>query len=138
LAGGQAAHREVVDNVLVATRRDPKAARRFLAAAIGVHGEPEVATTDRSPAFARAIVELLPDVAHDTTQYANNRVEADYARSKARLRPMRGLKRDRTAAVVIRGHAFIQNLRRNHDELGIHAQPKVIAAAAFDELMAVV
>jgi len=30
----------------------------------------------------------------------------------ARLHPMRGLKRDRTASVAIRGHAFIQNLRR--------------------------
>ena len=34
---------------------------------------------------------------------------------------MRGLKRDRTASVVIRGHAFVQNLRRWHYELGAHA-----------------
>ena len=31
---------------------------------------------------------------------------------------MRGLKTIRTASVVIRGHAFMQNLRRNHYELG--------------------
>ena len=62
--------------------------------------------TDRSPgALARRIVELLPGVHHDTTQYANNRVEADHGRLKARLRPMCGLKRDWTASVVIRGHA---------------------------------
>ena len=34
---------------------------------------------------------------------------------------MRGLKGDRTASVVIRGRAFIQNLRRGHYKLGIHA-----------------
>jgi hypothetical protein len=62
------------------------------------------------------VEELLFDVVHDTEQYANNRVETDHGRLKARLRPMRGLKRDRTASVVIRGHAFIQNLRRGHYE----------------------
>jgi len=77
-------------------------------------------------------------VQHDTTQYANNRVEADHGRLKARLRPMRGLKRDRTASVVIRGHAFMQNLRRGHYELGIYALPGLTVPAAFDELARVV
>jgi hypothetical protein len=79
------------------------------------------------------VVDLLPTAQHDTTQYANNRVEADHGRLKARLRPMRGLKRDRTAGVVIRGHAFIQNLRRGHYELGVDALPGLTLAAAFDE-----
>jgi hypothetical protein len=47
---------------------------------------------------------------------------------------MRGLKRDRTAGIVIRGHAFIQNLRRRHYQLGVDAQPGLTVAAAFDEL----
>ena len=48
---------------------------------------------------------------------------------------MRGLKRDRTTNVVIAGHAFIQNLRRGHYELGAHARlPHLRLAAAFDEL----
>jgi hypothetical protein len=48
---------------------------------------------------------------------------------------MRGLKRDRTASVVIRGHAFMQNLRRGHYELAIHALLGLTVAAAFDELV---
>ena len=36
----------------------------------------------------------------------------DHGRLKARLGPMRGLKQDRSARVVIAGHAFVQNLRR--------------------------
>ena len=67
------------------------------------------------------IDELCPAACHNTEQYANNRVESDHGRLKARLRPMRGLKRDRTARVIIRGHALIQNLRRGHYELGIDA-----------------
>ncbi len=92
------------------------------------------ATTDRSPALARTIVELLPAVHHDTTQYENNQVEADHGRLKARLRPMRGLQRDRTASVIIRVHAFMQILRRGHYELGVDALPRLSVAAAFDEL----
>ena len=48
---------------------------------------------------------------------------------------MRGLKRDPSASVVIGGHAFIQNLRRGHYELGVNARSKHLRiAAAFDEL----
>jgi transposase, IS6 family len=83
----------------------------------------------------RVVDELLPDAVHDTAQYANTRIENDHGRLKARLRPMRGLRTDRTASVVISGHAFMQNLRRDHYELGaeaLHEQLRV--AAAFDEL----
>ncbi|MEJ7801611.1 MAG: IS6 family transposase [Ilumatobacter sp.] len=124
---------QVID-VYVSKKRDVKAATRFFSTAIKAHGAPAEVTTDRSPALARTIVELLPAVHHDTTQYANNRVEADHGRLKARLRPMRGLKRDRSASVVIRGHAFMQNLRRGHYELGIDALQGLTAEAAFDEL----
>jgi transposase-like protein len=71
-------------------------------------------TTDRAPAYPRVIEELIPAARHVTEQYANNVVEADHGRLKARLRPMRGLKRLRSARVISAGHAFIQNLRRGH------------------------
>ena len=51
---------------------------------------------------------------------------------------MRGLKADRTASVIIAGHAFMQNLRRGHYELGVEAEPRLRAAAAFDELTVVI
>ena len=44
------------------------------------------------------------------------------------------MKTDRTASVVIRGHAFIQNLRRGHYELGVETAPVFRLATAFDEL----
>ena len=128
---------QVID-VFVSKKRDLKAATKFLASAIAAHGQPAEITTDRAHALVRVVSELLPDALHNTTQYANNRVEADHGRLKARLRPMRGLKRDRTASVVIRGHAFIQNLRRGHYELGMEARPGLTLAAAFDELALVV
>ncbi len=93
-------------DVFASIKRDTKAGHRFFATAIGAQGLPRVVTTDRSPALAPAIIELLPAARHDTTQYANNRIEADHGRLKARLRATCGLKRDRTASVVIGGHTF--------------------------------
>jgi transposase-like protein len=78
--------------------------------------------------------ELAPAAWHRTEQYANNWVEADHGRLKARLRPMRGLKRDRNAEVVIAGHAFVQNLRRGHYEPAVEEPVTRRVAAAFDEL----
>src|SRR6266446_6249452 len=103
-------HGQVID-VYVSARRDIAAARSFFAAALSAHGHPDEVVTDRAPTLAHVIEELLPAGFHNTEQYANNRVECDHGRLKARLRPMRGLKTDRSAKVVIRGHAFIQNLR---------------------------
>jgi transposase, IS6 family len=34
---------------------------------------------------------------------------------------MRGLKQDRSARIVIAGHAFLQNIRRGHYELAVEA-----------------
>jgi transposase, IS6 family len=128
---------QVID-VFLSKKRDLRAATAFFASAIRSHGEPAEVTTDRAHALARAIEDLLPASLHNTTQYANNRVEADHGRLKARLRSMRGLKRDRSASVIIEGHAFIQNLRRGHYELGVDALPGLTLAAAFGELALVV
>ena len=51
---------------------------------------------------------------------------------------MLGLKRDCTARVIIRGHAFMQNLRRGHYELGVEAHPHRRVACAFTELAQVI
>ncbi len=124
---------QIID-VYVSARRDLQAARRFFATALDAQGEPVEVVTDRAPALARAIDELMPGAFHDTAQYANNRVEADHGRLKSRLRPMRGLKRDGTARVVIRGHALMQNIRRGHYELGVDTRAHRRVAAAFTEL----
>ena len=47
---------------------------------------------------------------------------------------MRGLKRFRSAARIVAGHAFVQNLRRGHYELVTEAPPRLRLATAFTEL----
>jgi IS6 family transposase len=47
---------------------------------------------------------------------------------------MRGLKRDRSARVVIMGHALVQNVRRGHYELAVEEPAHRRLAIAFAEL----
>src|SRR5712691_1878643 len=130
-------HGQIID-VYVSARRDSRAARGFFTSALGVHGEPTEVVTDRAWTLLTVVEELMPGAFHNTAQYANNRIEADHGRLKSRLRAMRGLKHDRSARVIMRGHAFMQNLRRGHHELGIDARAHRRVAAAFTELARVI
>jgi transposase-like protein len=129
---------QVID-VLVSRFRDTNAARRFFDRAIGtVKVIPIEVITDRAATYPIVLDELLPAPWHRTERYANNRVEADHGRLKSRLRPMRGLKQDRSAGVVIAGHAFIQNLWRGHYELAVEEQANRRLTVAFNELAMVI
>ncbi|MBL7488048.1 IS6 family transposase [Frankia sp. AgB1.9] len=124
---------QVID-VLASEKRDLAATRRFFTRALAHGRRPVEVTTDRAAAYPRVLDEQLPTAHHVDARYANNKVEADHGRLKARLRPMRGLKRLRSAQVISSGHAFVQNLRRGHYELGTDAEPRHRLAAAFTEL----
>jgi transposase-like protein len=125
---------QVID-VFVSARRDATAARRFFERAIGATKvTPVEVTTDQAPVYPGVLEELLPAAWHRTDRHANNRVECDHGRLKARLRPMRGLKQDRNARVILVGHAFIQNVRRGHYELATDEPATRRVAVAFDEL----
>ena len=65
-------------------------------------------------AYLGGLEEVLPAARHVTERYSNNRIESDHGRLKARLLPMRRLKRLATAAVIAAGHDFVQNIPRGH------------------------
>jgi transposase, IS6 family len=109
--------------------------RRFFTRALEDGPSPIEVTTDRAPAYPRVLDELVPAACHVTERYANNSIEADHGRLKSRLRPMRGLKQLRCARVISAGHAFIQNIRRGHYELGVEEVVNLRVVAAFDELV---
>jgi IS6 family transposase len=95
---------------------------------------PTEVVTDKAAVYPPVLDELAPGAWHHTERYANNRIESDHGRLKSRLRPMRGLKQLRCAQVISTGHAFIQNIRRGHYELGVEETVNVRLPAAFDEL----
>ena len=126
---------QVID-VWLSTRRDLTAARTFFTRALATGAVPVEVTTDRAPpAYPRALDELIPTALHDTEQYANNTIEADHGRLKARLRPMRGLKTFRSARVLAAGHAFVQNIRRGYYEIATDGPAQRRLLEVFDELV---
>jgi len=127
-------HGQVID-VLVSTRRDIAAARRFFTRALAVlKVVPSEVITDAAPVYPAVLDELIPAARHHVERFANNPLEADHGRLKHRLRAMRGMVTDRTAQTIIAGHAFVQNLRRGHYELAVDVRPALRVAAGFSQL----
>jgi transposase-like protein len=124
---------QVID-VLVAARRDAGPLTGSSSALSATKVTPVEVVTDQAPVYPGVLEELLPATWHRTDQDANNRVECDHGRLKARLRPMRGLKQDRSTKVIIAGHAFVQNVRRGHYELAADEPANRRVAVAFAEL----
>ena len=125
---------QVID-VLVSTRRDGATARRFFRRVLTMlKVRPSEVVTDAAPIYPAVLEELMPWAWHHVERHANNPIEADHGQLKHRLRPMRGLRTDRTAQTIIAGHAFMQNLRRGHYELAVDAPGAQLVAVAFAEI----
>jgi transposase-like protein len=125
---------QVID-VLVSIRRDSAAARRFFRRALAtLTVRPIEVVTDAAAVYPAVLDELVPSACHHVEHYANNPIEADHSQLQQRLRPMRGLQTDQTAQAVIAGHAFMQNLRRGHYEIGLDVPPASRLSAAFAQL----
>jgi transposase, IS6 family len=126
-------HGQVID-VLLSQRRDGAAARAFFGRSMSCGRRPVEVTTDRAPVYPRILDELVPSARHILEQYGNNVIEADHGLLKARLRPMRGLKRIHSASTIAAGHAFVQNLRRGHYEIVADQPPRDRVRTAFEQL----
>ena len=126
-------HGQVIE-VLLSARRDLAAAQRFFTSALRVGIVPAEVVTDRAPAYPRVLDELVPSALHTVERPANNPVETDHGRLKARLKPMRGLKRRRSARILAAGHAFVQNLRRGHYDIATETPTTRRLRVAFDHL----
>jgi transposase-like protein len=124
--------------VYASARRDSEAARRFFHRARSTTGVvPVEVITDWAPTYPWVVDELWPAAWHHVERYAHNRVEADHARLKRRLRPMRGIKTMAGLWVLAAGHAFVQNLRRGHYEIAADQPRNLPLAIAFGQLAAI-
>lgn len=104
-----------VIGVLVSARRDANVARRFFRRVLStLKVKPAEVVTDAAAVYPAVLDELIPSAWHHVERYTNNPIEADHSRLKHRLRPMRGLRTEQTAQVIIAGYAFMQHLRRGH------------------------
>jgi putative transposase len=100
----------VVD-VYLQAKRDGAAAKRFFKRLLRSHGdERRKIVTDKLRSYGVAHRDLMPDVIHDTTQYANNRAEQSHEPTRARERGMRRFKSVKQAQRFLVTHAAIYNL----------------------------
>jgi putative transposase len=101
---------EVVD-VFLQARRDGKSAKRFFRRLLRNHGgEPRKIVTDKLRSYVVAHRELVPDVIHDTSQYANNRAELSHQPTRVKERGMRRFKSTQQAQRFLGIHSAVYNL----------------------------
>lgn len=130
-------HGQIVD-AYVSPTRDMTAARRFFERAIASSGTtPQRVITDKAGAYPPALSAAVPGVLHRTGRYRTNGIERDHGFLKARLRPMRGLKSNRSAAVFVVGHALVRNIGRGFYRI-VEAPQRLVLAWSWTRLAAAV
>jgi putative transposase len=83
---------DVID-ILVQKHRNAHAAKRFFRKLLKGQGrEPWRLVTDKLRSYAVAHRSVMPSLAHDTRQYANNRAEVSHQPTRQRERQMRRFK----------------------------------------------
>ncbi len=101
---------EVVD-VFLQARRDATAAKRFFKRLLRSHGtEPRKIVTDKLRSYGVAHREMMPDVIHDTSRYANNKTELSHQPTRVRERGMRRFKSTDQAQRFLAAHSAVSNL----------------------------
>jgi len=73
-------------------------------------GELRKIVTDKLRSYNVAHRELIPEVIHDTTQYANNRAELSHEPTRVRERGMRKFESVEQAQRFLGAHAAVYNL----------------------------
>jgi transposase-like protein len=108
----------------LSSKRDVAAAKAFFRKAIKGQGStPRTITLDGYAASHRAVREMkaegqMPtDTKLRSSKYLNNLIEQDHRGVKARIGPMLGFKRFRTAAVTIAGIELLRRIRKGQFNL---------------------
>jgi IS6 family transposase len=89
---------------------------------------PRRVITDKAGSYRPALAAAVPGVRHRTGRYRTNGIERDHGFLKERLRPMRGLKSVASAAMFMRGHALVRNIRRRFYRIVESVPPQLVLA----------
>ena len=123
---------DVID-ILVQRRRNAQAAKRFFEKMLKRQVQsPRRLFSDKLGSYRVAVRELLPETAHDTSQYANNRAERSHQSTRLRERQMRRFKSRHQAQRFLALHSRIQNLFCYARHLLRAANYRLLRARAFE------
>jgi putative transposase len=75
-------------DILVQTRRNAKAAKRFLTRLIALSGQPRVVITDKRRSYTKPIARLAPGADHPAHEGLNNRIEGSHRPTRRREKIM--------------------------------------------------
>ena len=101
---------EIIE-VFLQNHRNGKAAKRFFKRLLKMHRQkPKTIVTDKLKSYDVARRELIPEAAHDTSQYAYNRAELSHQPTRVRERVMRRFKSARQCQRFLTVHASVHNL----------------------------
>ena len=119
----------------VSPTRDTIAARRFFERAIASSATtPRRVITDKAATYPPALGAAVPGVLHPTGRYRINGIERDHGFLKERLPPMRGLKSVASAAIFMRGHALMRNIRRRFYRVVESVPQRLVCAWTLNRL----
>jgi len=119
-------------DILVRRRRNAKAAKRFFSKVLKGQGEaPRRLFSDKLGSYRVAARELLPGTPHDTSQFANNRVERSHQWTRQQERQMRRFKSRHQAQRFLSLHTCVNNLFRYGRHLLRAANHRLFRARAF-------
>ncbi|GAB2818560.1 hypothetical protein GCM10027073_57350 [Streptomyces chlorus] len=90
--GGPSTRTGTVLDVLLQSKRDAKAAKRFLAKLMKQQRAPRVMVTDRLRSYGTAHRELMPSAGHCSHKCLNNRAENSHQPTRQRERAMKGFR----------------------------------------------
>jgi putative transposase len=102
---------DVLD-ILVQTRRNAKAAKRFLARLISQFGHPRVVITDKLRSYTKPIRDLAPNADHRAHKGLNNRIEGSHRPTRKREKIMGRFKSPRQGQRFLATHDQINTIFR--------------------------
>ena len=128
-------------DILVQSRRNTKAARRFCRQLLkGLQYVPRVIVTDKLKSYAAAKRKILPGVEHRQSRYLNNRAEVSHQPTRRRERQMQRLKSARHAQRFLSNHSGIHNhfqLRRHRRSATEHRRVREDAFRSWRDVAGV-
>jgi transposase, IS6 family len=94
--------------------------------------------TDKASTYPPALAVAVPGVLHRSGRYRTNEIERDHGFLKERLGPIRGLKSVSSAAIFMRGHALMRNIRRRFCRVVESVPQRLVCAWTWSRLSEVV
>lgn len=99
-------------DILVQTRRNAKAAKRFMARLVAQFGQPRVVITDKLRSYIKPIAHHAPGADHRAHKGLNNRIEGSHRPTRRREKIMGGFKSPRQAQRFLAAHDQINTIFR--------------------------